>query len=547
VLPLSKNIFRIYITFFIFLTNVTTGKRLRYSLLILLIIITTDLTAQISPGDLTKAHANLEGLSNCTSCHEIGERVKNSKCLSCHTEVSELIKEKKGYHSSSDVQGKNCSDCHSEHHGRNFRIVNFNPDKFDHSKTTFRLSGKHSEIKCADCHNSKNVLNAEAIKKKSKWMGLDTRCISCHTDYHQGTLGNNCSSCHNTKKFRPSEFDHNKAAFALTGAHIKTACIECHPKQTKEGKEFQKFKNIAFGSCENCHKDVHSGRLGKNCSSCHNTNSFRSINQSTFDHSKTAFPLLGKHSSVDCNSCHKTGLTQKIKHDLCTDCHKDYHNGEFTVNGGIRDCKDCHTVHGFTPSLYTIDQHQKVFPLLGSHLAVPCAGCHRVNERWTFRRIGKDCIDCHKNIHGNEIGINFLSDGCRGCHDVNSWGSINFDHSKTGFVLEGKHAAADCRSCHFKNNDIQQQRFASLNKFCTECHTDVHAGQFGSGIDEECIRCHTFNNWKPEKFNHNQTRFSLEGAHSRLQCSECHKTLTAGNKTFIKYKLEDFRCAACHS
>jgi hypothetical protein len=517
--------------------------------LFILLLIPLSISGQISPGDLTKAHTHLEGLRNCTNCHEIGEKVKDSKCLNCHTEVRDLIRQSRGYHSSGEVKGKNCSDCHSEHHGKNFRIVNFNPDSFDHTKTSFPLTGKHAVIKCEECHNKKNIVETEALKKNTKWIGLSGNCKSCHTDYHQGTLGNNCSSCHNTSVFRPSEFDHNKASFALTGAHTKTSCIQCHPVTVKEGREFQKFSGVTFSSCESCHKDIHSGRLGKDCRSCHNTSSFRIINQKSFNHDKTGFPLLGMHKTVDCNSCHKANLTEKIRHEKCMDCHGDYHNGEFRMDGSAKDCRECHNEEGFTPSLYTIEHHQQtVFPLLGSHLAAPCAGCHYTSQRWNFRKIGSECIDCHKNVHENEIVSRFMSgEGCRTCHSVESWRIITFDHSSNGFLLEGKHAETNCRSCHFVNNDILNQRFTSLNSYCTECHTDVHAGQFGTGTAEECLRCHTSSDWNPVKFDHNQSRFSLEGAHSRLECSECHKTVTIGIKTFIKYKLEDFRCASCHS
>jgi hypothetical protein len=93
------------------------------------------LFGQISPGDLTTAHAKLEGMSNCTKCHVLGEKVVNSKCLDCHTEIKNLMDEEKGYHSSADVKGKDCVKCHSEHNGRDFRIINFDPEKFDHNIT----------------------------------------------------------------------------------------------------------------------------------------------------------------------------------------------------------------------------------------------------------------------------------------------------------------------------------------------------------------------------------------------------------------------------
>ena len=78
------------------------------------------LHAQISPGDLTKAHADLEGIFKCTQCHILGDKVSNDKCLECHKEIKSRIDQKKGYHASREVRGKDCAVCHSEHHGRNF-------------------------------------------------------------------------------------------------------------------------------------------------------------------------------------------------------------------------------------------------------------------------------------------------------------------------------------------------------------------------------------------------------------------------------------------
>ncbi|MCX6283385.1 MAG: hypothetical protein NTW31_04010 [Bacteroidetes bacterium] len=59
--------------------------------------------AQISPGQLASVHSNLEGISNCTHCHTLGDKVTNDKCLSCHTELKARLDLHKGYHASSEV------------------------------------------------------------------------------------------------------------------------------------------------------------------------------------------------------------------------------------------------------------------------------------------------------------------------------------------------------------------------------------------------------------------------------------------------------------
>jgi nitrate/TMAO reductase-like tetraheme cytochrome c subunit len=516
---------------------------------ILLIFFQNNSLPQISPGDLTKAHAQLEGLSNCTKCHVLGEQIYNSKCLDCHTEINDLIKSGKGLHSNSEVSGKDCWSCHSEHHGRNFRIVNFNPDGFNHNKTGFELTGSHKKIECESCHQKKFIKNDELKKRSDSYLGLEQSCRSCHEDFHQGTLEDNCTNCHNTEKFKPAAgFNHDKAAFKLSGAHKTVDCIKCHPVEERKGEKFQKFKEVAFTNCASCHKDVHQGKFGADCQSCHSTNSFHQINQSAFNHNKTDFPLLGKHNLVKCNDCHKQNLTVELKHEKCTNCHKDYHKGEFVDSGVVRNCSNCHNETGFSPAVYTIEKNNSTkFKLTGSHLAVPCAGCHLKNEEWHFKNIGLECIDCHKNVHGEEITAKFMGKNeCSGCHNTEAWSTISFEHEKTGFSLLGKHKEVSCGNCHYRgNNEFEKEfKFVSLGKSCLGCHNDFHFGQFK---DSECERCHTFENWKPEKFDHSKTRFSLEGAHSKLQCIQCHKIVNEKNFSYIKYKLENFKCADCHS
>ena len=108
--------------------------------------------AQISPGDLTNAHAELEGIGNCTQCHTLGQQISDSKCLDCHQEIKTRMDEKRGYHASKEVRGKDCATCHSEHHGRRFDMVRFDEDNFDHNLTGYELTGGHNKIDCRECH-----------------------------------------------------------------------------------------------------------------------------------------------------------------------------------------------------------------------------------------------------------------------------------------------------------------------------------------------------------------------------------------------------------
>jgi hypothetical protein len=511
------------------------------------------ITAQISPGPLASVHSQLEGMSNCTKCHTLGNKVTNDKCLACHTELSSRVFQNKGYHASGEVKGKQCVVCHSDHHGLTFQIVRFDKSRFNHDLTGFQLLGAHAGKECKTCHKSEFISSGSIRSKKFTYLGLTTTCVPCHADYHQQTLASTCTDCHTYDAFKPApKFDHSKALFHLTGSHQTVPCIKCHPVTTKNNAQFQQFKGILFKSCTNCHTDPHKNQFGPDCRQCHNDLSFHTIKGiSNFDHSKTAFRLEDKHRVVPCASCHKTNLTDPLKHDRCTDCHADYHNSQFMQQGVVEDCADCHSTKGYNLTSYTIERHTlSKFPLQGSHLATPCIACHKKQDTlWNFRNIGLKCIDCHPNVHENFLSPKYYQEaGCQSCHNPDTWSGITFDHSVTGFILSGPHATLTCRDCHFRTDSTGHavQRFANLSGTCTDCHADIHFRQFEQGGSTNCLRCHRPDRWKIDKFDHNTTAFKLDGKHINVPCDKCHKRITAGQNTFVLYKIKDFRCESCH-
>ena len=504
--------------------------------------------AQISPGDLAEVHAHLEGLSNCTKCHTLGEKVTDEKCLDCHTAIKFLIDNDRGYHVSKDVKGKQCYECHNDHHGRNFQIIRFDPDTFNHVLAGYPLEGAHAEQDCKSCHKKDFIDNSDLLKKDFTWLGLEQSCLTCHADYHQGTLAASCIDCHSYEHFSPAPgFDHAKTNFQLMGKHAETDCVECHDITERNGEKFQVFNGVPHESCTNCHEDVHDNKFGQNCTLCHNETSFHQINDLTnIDHDLTDFPLEGKHQVVDCRDCHQADYLEPMPYYRCLDCHEDYHGGQFIKEGKNMDCSACHSVEGFQGSSFTIDRHNETrFPLAGAHMATPCFVCHKTESEWVFRDIGLDCIDCHENIHEGHISEKYYPDNqCTACHDVSRWRNVGFDHNKTDFELEGAHAEQTCRDCHF--DDQKEQRFKNLGTHCTECHQDIHYNQFDENGITECIGCHGFNDWAAEKFDHNNTRFKLEGKHKGVACEKCHFETETDNKIFIQYKMERFKCEDCH-
>ncbi|MEI6670009.1 MAG: hypothetical protein WCP29_17805, partial [Acidobacteriota bacterium] len=180
----------------------------------------------VAPGPLSKAHATLEGAANCQKCHTAGRKILADQCLVCHKPVGERILRKQGVHRDVTID---CTSCHVEHKGPDADIRPFNLEKFDHGRDAgFALEGKHAALvaTCAKCHKTRSYLT------------LTPTCTTCHKDVHLGTLGPTCLTCHvMTVPFKDvrTRFDHTKAAFALTGAHVKVACEKCHVNKVYKG------------------------------------------------------------------------------------------------------------------------------------------------------------------------------------------------------------------------------------------------------------------------------------------------------------------------
>ncbi len=367
--------------------------------------------AQISPGDLSQSHAHLEGMSNCTKCHDLGKKVSINKCLDCHQEIKNLITAKRGYHGNSSHINKECIECHSEHNGRKFEMTRFDKENFDHDLTGYKLEGKHKVVDCGECHLPDNIADPEIKKRKNTFLGLNKECLSCHEDFHQKTLSKECLSCHNMEAFRPaSKFDHDNSRFKLLGSHTRVDCKECHKISNRNGKSFQEFSGISFNDCNSCHNDPHNQRIKGKCSQCHNEVLFSNfIGKGRFNHNSTNFSLKGRHVDIDCYSCHSKTKNPKlvfkdrqgINENNCLKCHEDRHDGKFG-----KDCSQCHNEKSFisVKNMDSFDHSLTDYPLSGKHTEVDCKKCHpgRFSKAISFDA----CTDCHSDYHNGEFRKN---------------------------------------------------------------------------------------------------------------------------------------------
>lgn len=525
--------------------------------------------AQISPGELHRSHSFLEGVDNCSQCHGSSTEQIPAKCLACHTAIALRQAKQKGLHGNPDY--KECQLCHVEHQGKDYELIYFKGGEkaFDHSETGFLLEGKHAAADCRKCHRKELLRDKKALEKDKfdlakTYLGLNRACNSCHFDEHRGQLLSDCSKCHNPSGWKPARgFDHSQSGYPLLGKHAAVPCEKCHPvltdKTVTHDKSYTKYSAIPHSQCTDCHQDVHKGRLGPVCRNCHTPDGWRTVSTANFDHSRTRYPLEGKHKNTACEKCHKPRQTTTLKFAACLDCHNDYHKGEFAHRASQGACEECHAVAGFTPANFRLSQHDSTdYPLTGAHLAVPCVACHIVTDRATQIRSHRfqfnpiRCLVCHADPHHGAVDRFVSKDGCESCHIEESWAKLSFDHSLTEFALEGKHQATPCVKCHHreKRGSDVHIAFASKKKLCQDCHDDIHRGQFAAADSHgntDCTRCHTPSNWTAEKFMHNRdSRYQLEGAHQKVPCAKCHIPVMKDDKLFVQYKPLDTTCVSCH-
>jgi hypothetical protein len=533
--------------------HITSGRLFLVIFPVILWCGSVQLYAQLSPGELYKGHADLEGMFNCTQCHSLGKKIDENKCLACHELLQSRINQNLGYHVSEEVKNKACITCHSDHHGRNFDITRFDVNAFNHYKTGYELEGAHVEQDCKACHKPENISDPEVLNKSFTYLGLDTKCLSCHDDFHQGSLSEDCASCHSFDAFAPANnFDHSDTRFPLKGKHEAVDCRLCHKESESAGSlGISIFEGIPFASCTSCHDDEHKGRFGSSCTQCHTEDSFQTfIGDGRFNHNVTSFPLKGKHKSVSCVACHTQGTHSstpfneynELKDYACTECHQDVHEGKFG-----NQCTECHSENAWKvgDDMDGFDHNLTAFPLEGLHKTVDCRSCHTTNlvDPLPFNT----CTACHDDAHSNQLMVGDDIRDCGDCHRVSGFENSTFDivqHNDGPFPLNGAHLATPCISCHM----IQDEwRFKDIGITCVDCHEDIHARVLDSQFypDNDCTACHSENRWTDVTFDHSSTTFKLEGAHMEVDCRGCHFE-EVGTDFVQQFTGLSHDCSSCH-
>ena len=503
----------------------------------------------LEPGPKIKGHKKLE----CAECHTEGEGVARSKCLGCHEHkgLRSRILAGKGLHSKRGYS-KGCESCHLEHKGSSYNPIDWRPlggeKRFDHELTGYPLEGAHRRQKCVDCHKSKY-----SKSKRTKYLGLDANCLSCHEDIHQFQRSHpkltECTVCHtqdarSISQARGLRFNHKKVSeFALKGRHERTKCANCHTS-TKIFKMQDPPKR-----CVQCHKDPHKNVYTANkrfdCKTCHSDEKLK-FKAGKFNHTKlTKFPVRNKHARQKCTKCHEKAQ-KKAPNLNCKQCHSDDNihvvSGKDRFKG--RDCIQCHNDTGFKAMVFNHKKRTK-FVLSGKH-DTKCTNCHlkkpkrqikSARDAFAFFK-DESCIGCHSHKNAHEGKFNDQPQLCSKCHNAGRIQDMrNPDHAELSdkFAQMGAHKKLDCAKCHDENLTKLK-----VGEDCSVCHKDddAHEGNLG----RTCKDCH-FEGfpWSDVIFDHNtRAEFPLEGKHIAVACNRCHASAPK------HYKPVEKRCVDCH-
>jgi hypothetical protein len=346
-------------------------------------------------------------------------------------------------------EARACTDCHGEERWDG-------AERFDHALAAFRLTGRHRDVACAECHPANDLAEAryEAVDHAS--------CAACHADPHRGAMAGDCRSCHTPEGWErvrtgaiEGRFDHDRTGFALTGRHAGLECAACHRGRAGEsvrirfrpGTEGRLYPRPVAGSCAACHLDPHRGELADRCEACHRDGGWSPTSYGLDRHARSAFPLESAHAAVPCDACHRDpdgaagapSLRFRLE-TTCRACHAadDPHAGLYDD----RPCESCHRPTRFADAVL---DHATVAD-------VACRSCHQPD-------------DPH--------GAQFAGEPCDACHAVSTFRIARFDHDRTGFPLGGAHADAACAACHpAEPGDAGTVvvRYRPISSSCRDCH-----------------------------------------------------------------------------
>ena len=271
---------------------------------------------------------------------------------------------------------------------------------------------------CLGCHGETSAKPAHEILLTPMARKADSR-----TPFAEG--GHQCETCHGPSKShilggaggeRPSPAVVFNAS--TPSEEQNEVCLECH--STGESKHWLGSTHDVEGvTCAGCHR-VHEANdpilapesQAEVCFSCHKDKRAKFLRQSRHP-VQTSSAAVSHGDLMSCTDCHEpmggsgpANLERDTVNETCYDCHAEKRGPFLWEHAPVReDCSNCHDPHGSNnPDLLLTRQ-----PWL-------CQQCHAANfhpsgvysgtgipenGRADQRILGKQCLNCHQQIHGS--------------------------------------------------------------------------------------------------------------------------------------------------
>ncbi len=370
------------------------------------------------------------------------------------------------------------------------------------------------------------------------------------------TFPADCALCHAGETWHSIrddfQFDHAaQTGVALVGAHEAAECLRCHNDRGPVARFSER-------GCIGCHEDIHEGKLGSGCTTCHEETAvdWRPKAQIA-QHATTRFPLAGAHASTACWACHPGAQVGNFVQAStnCADCHqKDLAvalQPNHVAQGWTDGCQRCHLPTDWSRAGF----EHGFFPLQGGHSGLSCSACHMGKD---FGGLSTACFSCHASDYqgaDNHVSGNF-STMCQDCHTINSWSGAHFNHNgitsgcidchASDYQTAPNHVAQNfstaCEDCHttrtWKGANFSH---AGITSGCIDCHASDYANtsqppHASNGIGMSCEGCHTTRTWGDGTFTHPQFPIT-SGHHNHISCQECHPAPNS---------FRQFACINCH-
>jgi len=550
---------------------------------------------------LLGAHAAVQ----CEDCHKsaaVGQfQGLSTNCISCHQkDLQQTVTAGGSVPNHIAAQFPlTCETCHNFDSWLGANVNHAAPP------INFPLTNGHANVPCASCHVGGNY-NLQIA-------ATDCGHAGCHlTTWQQTTNPQHsaaptvfpiatCSNCHNTVSWQNANFDHSTTGFPLANSHQMApagkvnACTDCH---VNNNYNFTSANTDCYG----CHQaawnstpsfggsvpnHITAGFPTSLCSQCHDTVAWT---DSTFNHASTGFPLQNSHQIAPagkvtgCDQCHKGNYSSlAIQPNDCgnSQCHlttwQQTNNPTHSAAGAPFAAANCSTCHN--PTLWTnvVFNHAVTgWPLTGSHQLAPagkvvaCTDCHTGNN-YNLTAANTDCYGCHQTawqstttLGGsipNHVTAGFSTSMCSTCHDTVLWSDGKFDHSTTGFPLQGPHMLPPrttvtgaigpmvnaCTDCHSGGNYTAGYPTTD----CYGCHQSYYtnAQTYGASVPNHvaalypttCVTCHTTyvtTAWTGAVFNHTFFRLPHPPLGTAAVCSDCH---------INSADYSQFSCINCHT